>query len=106
MSSFTITAPDKKVKLNAKGPTVIPITVTNTSRKPVRGTPKLKAMGGAAESWFALRNGATVAFPADGVEQFLVEIKVPAGTRPGEYSFRLNVSNDAMPEEDFTEGPP
>jgi hypothetical protein len=35
----------------------------------------------------------------------VVELKVPPGTTPGSYSFRLDAVSEDDPDEDFTEGP-
>jgi hypothetical protein len=106
MSSFTIIAPSRTVKLNSKGMATLPFTVTNTARKPVRGTPKVIPLGSTGQNWVSLQNGGTRSFSPEQAQQFVVEINVPPNSPEGEYLFRLNISNEAMPEDDFFEGPP
>lgn len=105
MSSFTITAASEQVALDKKGNANAAFTVTNTTNRPVRGTPSLKPLGSTAEGWLSLAGGGTRNFSAEESQNFTVQVAVPEGTPPGRYSFRLNVSNEANPDEDFTEGP-
>jgi len=105
MNSFTVTAASKEVKLDPKGSATVTFTVTNTTKKPVRGTPKIKTIGSTTDKWLNLPGGGTRNFSPDESQQFLVEISVATERKPGEYAFGLNISNEALPDEDFTEGP-
>ncbi len=104
MNSFTVTAASKEVKLDPKGSATVTFTVTNTTKKPVRGTPKLKTLGSTTDKWLKLPTG-TRNFSPEESQQFVVEICVTPERKPGDYSFGLNISNEALPDEDFTEGP-
>src|SRR5438034_8423777 len=105
MRSFTVTAASKEVKLDAKGNASVTFTVTNTNKNPVRGTPKLKPLGSTGGDWLKLPSGGTRNFSPNESQQFVVEIAVPPASKASEYSFGLNISNEALPEDDFTEGP-
>ena len=105
MSTFTVTSATREVKLGGKPNASVTFTITNTSKKPVRGTPKLKVIGSTGEAWLKISSGGTRNFSPDESQQFVVEITLPANAAPGDYSFGLNISNEALPDEDFTEGP-
>ncbi|MCI0538962.1 MAG: PASTA domain-containing protein [Verrucomicrobiales bacterium] len=105
MNSFTVTAASKDVKLDAKNSAGVAFTVTNTTKKPVRGTPKLKVLGSTEERWLTLMGGGTRNFSPEESQQFVAQITVPENAKAGDYLFGLNISNEANPDEDFTEGP-
>lgn len=114
MSSFTINPASNDVKLDAKRAGNARFTVSNTTAKPVRGTPALiwaDSKGRTVEEptrkdWLNVVGG-TVArsFESKDNKTLDVEIKVPPTAEPGEYFLRLAVSNEADPDKDFEVGP-
>ena len=80
-------------------------TVTNTSRRTLRGRLLTRPRGAAKPEWFTVVGEAVRDFAPNGAQQVVVELQVPPGTPPGSYSFRLDAVSEDDPDEDFTEGP-
>jgi hypothetical protein len=59
----------------------------------------------AKPEWFTVAGESVRDFAPNGAQQFVVQLKVPRGTAPGSYSFRLDAVSEENPDEDFTEGP-
>ena len=59
----------------------------------------------AKSEWFTVAGESVRDFAPNGAQQVVVQLKVPPGTTPGSYSFRLDAVSEENPDEDFTEGP-
>jgi hypothetical protein len=103
--TFAITADDKPVALDAKGTGEISITVTNTSKRPIRGQARLVPLGTTQATWLRISGEVERNFAASEAHQFVVRMAAPAGTPGGKYPFRLNVVSVQNPDDDFAEGP-
>jgi hypothetical protein len=103
--SFAVSVGDEKIGLNDQGRGETSFTVTNNSTRPVRGRARLVPLGATQTEWLKVGGEPERAFPAGGTHNFIVFMDVPAGTKPGRYTFRLDVLSTADPQEDFTEGP-
>src|SRR4051794_3305590 len=105
MASFAVTTAGQKVSLDGQGGAQAQYTVTNTSSVPLKGRLLPVALDSASREWCSVAGDALREFGPNGVERALVEIRIPGGTPPGTYSFRLDAVSEADPDEDFTEGP-
>ena len=103
--SFTVTALSEKVTLDDSGAARTSFTVTNTSPQALKGRLLTRPHGATNPDWFTVVGEPVRDFAPDGAQQVVVEIKVPPGTQPGSYSFRLDAVSAVDPDEDFTEGP-
>jgi beta-lactam-binding protein with PASTA domain len=102
--SFIVTAGVVKVELDDSGAARAPFTVTNSSAQSVKGHLVTKPRRGAKPEWFKVVDEFRD-FAPNAAEQVVVQLKVPSGSRPGSYRFRLDALNVDIPDEDFTEGP-
>jgi hypothetical protein len=59
----------------------------------------------AKPEWFTIVGESVRDFGPNEAQQVVVELKVPPGTPPGSYSFRLDAVSEDDPDEDFTQGP-
>src|SRR6267142_2126393 len=121
----TATAP---LRADNKGHAEAVFTVTNTSSRPVRGVARVKALESTKQDWLKISGETARDFSAGGTQQFVVTFDGPVATPPpapagpppagsppatsattgaaaDRYSFRLDISSDTNPDEDFTEGP-
>ena len=105
MKSFTISPPpgDPPVLQNNTGK--ITFTVTNTATRTVEGTVLVKPQPPAEESWFTFPEGATRTYQPGAVQSVSTTVTAPPGTPAGTYTFRLDAKNEALTDEDYTEGP-
>lgn len=103
-SVFAITAPDESVKANAAGRADITFTISNATRRPLRGRAVLVA-DAAAMPWLSIDGEVERDFPVDGVQQFAVRLSAPTGAQ-ATGTLRLKVVSVELPDEDFTVGPP
>jgi beta-lactam-binding protein with PASTA domain len=103
--SFTVTTASEKVTLDDSGAARAPFTVTNTSPQPLRGRLVARPRDPAKPEWLTVAGESVRDFAPNGAQQVVVELKVPPGTTPGSYSFRLDAVSEDDPDEDFTEGP-
>jgi hypothetical protein len=103
--SFTITAAGQKVDLDGSGAGQAAFTVTNTSTETLKGRLLATPQGPAKQEWFTVDGEPLRDFAPNAAEQVAVEVKVPPGSPPGSYSFRLDAVSEVNPDEDFTEGP-
>ena len=103
--SFTVTAASEKVTLDASGAARASFTVTNTSPQALRGRLLTRPRDTAKPEWFTVAGESVRDFAPNGAQQVVVELKVPPGTAPGSYSFRLDAVSEDAPDEDYTEGP-
>ena len=103
--SFTVTAAGDKVTLDDSGEAKASFTVTNTTSQAVRGHLVARPREPAKPEWFSVVGESVRDFGPNGAERVVVGLKVPPGSTPGSYSFRLDAISEADPDEDFTEGP-
>jgi beta-lactam-binding protein with PASTA domain len=103
--SFTVTAASEKVTLDDSGTGRASFTVTNTSSQALQGQLFARPLAEAKSEWFTVAGESVRDFAPNGAQQVVVQLKVPRGTAPGSYSFRLDAVSEENPDEDFTEGP-
>jgi len=103
--SFTVTAARQKVKLDSSGAAQAPFTVTNTSAQTRRGRLLEKPRDPAKPEWFSIVGASIRDFVPNAPQEIVVQLRVPPGSSPGSYSFRLDAVSEIAPDEDFTEGP-
>jgi hypothetical protein len=103
--SFTVTAARQKVKLDSSGAAQAPFTVTNTSVQTRRGRLLEKPRDPAKPEWFSIVGASIRDFVPSAPQEVVVQLRVPPGSPPGSYSFRLDAVSEVAPDEDFTEGP-
>jgi PASTA domain len=103
--SFTVTAAGQKVALDDSGEGKASFTVTNSSPQALQGRLLARPREPAKPEWFSVVGESVRDFAPNGAEQAVVQLKVPPGSPPGSYSFRLDAVSEDDPDEDFTEGP-
>ena len=103
--SFTVTAAAPSVILDSTGTAKASFTVTNTSPQALRGRLVTRPRDPASPAWFSIEGESIRDFAPNAAEQVVVQLKVPSGSPPGSYSFRLDAVSEDVPDEDFTEGP-
>lgn len=101
---FTITAPSSSIALDDKGHGAIAFTVANASGKPLRGRVKLVPQDPSQLGWLTLACEPELDFAAGGTQQFPVQLAAPAGSKPGNYTFRLDAFSVQNPDEDYAQG--
>jgi TIR domain len=104
-SSFAITAAGATVRLDASGKARVSFTVANTSPLTLRGLLLVRPVQPAKPEWFSIVGESIRDFAPYAAEQIVIQLNVPPTTPPGTYSFRLDATNEAEPDEDYTEGP-
>src|SRR5258708_4830216 len=104
-SPFAITAATNAVSLenNHKGQALF--TVSNTTTKTLHSRAYIVSQPEIAASWLILQGEAERDIAASGSQQYSVLVVVPPSIQAGDYTFRLNVVNQANPDDDFSEGP-
>ena len=102
---FAITTTTDTIQLDASGQGEAAFTITNNSDRLLEGQVKLKPQPPTDLSWLSLAQDIYLEFPKNATHNATVQIKVPPGTAPGKYPFRIDVVSTARPDEDFTEGP-
>jgi hypothetical protein len=105
VSSFTVTTAGEKIQLDGTGAGKAQYTVTNTSAVTLTGRMLAVPQDPAKAEWFSIDGESAREFAPGAAETVVVEVRVPAGTPPKTYSFRLDAVSEANPDEDFTEGP-
>ncbi len=101
---FTITAPSSTMALDAQGRGELAFTIANASGRVLRGRARVVPQDPAPIAWFTLVGEPERDFPAGGVQQFTVQVAVPAAAKEGNYTFRLDAFSVQNPEEDYTQG--
>lgn len=102
---FAITTTTDAIQLDASGQGEVAFTITNNSDRFLEGQVKLRSQPPTDPSWLSLAQDIYLEFPKNATHNTTVQIKVPPGTAPGKYPFRIDVVSTAKPDEDFTEGP-
>jgi PASTA domain len=104
-SIFAITTTTATIPLNATGQGEVAFTITNNSGRSLQGQVKIRPQTPTDQSWLTLAQDTFLDFPKNATHNTTVQVKVPPGTAPGKYTFRIDVVSTAKPDEDFTEGP-
>ena len=103
---FEISAsPEKSVPLNTNGTGEVTFTVTNVTDTPARGRAVLGPGNSPVLKWLELTGDKERTIQPKMSDTFVVKVKVPPGTKPGDYKFRLYAVSVVRPDEDYTEGP-
>lgn len=102
---FAITAANAAVKLDQVGHGEAAFTVSNTTKRPLRGRAKAIPLESTKTSWLSVAGESERDFGPDATHQFTVQIVVPPGTPPGRYSFNIVVASTENPDEEYAEGP-
>jgi beta-lactam-binding protein with PASTA domain len=102
---FSVTAASDTVPLDAAGRGEIAFTVSNASGRHLRGRARVVPQDPAQRSWLTIAGEPERDFPVGGVQQFTVQVAVPAGTPEGRHTFRLDAVSVQNPDEDYTQGP-
>ena len=105
MHKFTITTPKDAIRLGADGTGEVAFTVTNSSGAPDRAMAKVVPQASTKLEWLSIAGESERDFTVNGVNQYVVKIKVPPGTPAGTYAFRFDVLSARKTGEDYTEGP-
>lgn len=113
MASFSIPDIPPKVELTPgtvdanSGKPVSPhsgtvvFSVNNSAGEIKTGKLSVIEEGDAQEAWFAIEGDQSREFGTSGGETVNIRISVPADAKPGDYSFRLLVSEEEDPDNDF-----
>lgn len=102
---FAITAANTTIKLDQAGHGEASFTVSNTTKRPLRGRARAVPLDSANASWLSVAGEAERDFGPDSTHQFTVQIVVPSGTPPGRYTFNIVVASTDNPDEEYAEGP-
>ena len=110
-SPFTITAPASTVPLRTSrlGESTrlgqVTFTVSNASGLPLRGRAMLVPENPSCAPWLRVEGEAERDFAVGDTEQYLVQVRLPAGAAAGDYVFRLDMVGVENPDELYTRGP-
>ena len=105
MQLFDISPLSDQVALDDQGRGETTFTVTSTATRPLRARVRVVPQAPAEPSWFGVDGETERSFAPGAAHQFLVRLKVPAGTPAGPIRFRLDAVSVENPDEDFTIGP-
>ena len=108
-STFSITTSTNKIEIGEQRSATTLFTVTNTSGQTLTGRAVL-VMDPPNESqsaWLRLKppQEGERSFPVNGVQDFIVDVKVPVEALAGEYIFHLDMLDTNNPDETYTFGP-
>ncbi len=101
---FAITAASDEVTLE-DGQGKVVFNVHNRTERGIGAWAKIEGLGDTKTEWLGLEGNVERQFNASESHQFTVTMKVPAGAKPGKYSFRLRVASKAKPDDEFEDGP-
>src|SRR5262245_45337126 len=102
---FAITTASDHVPTGGDGRGEITFTVTNRSRRPLRGQLRVRPLGSTKSEWLNIAGETERAFSPNATQQVIVKVNVPPGAPAGKYQFRLDTVSLVNPDDDFTEGP-
>ncbi len=102
---FAITAASERVVIGGDGRGEITFTVTNSSKRALRGQLRVRPLGSTREEWLSLAGESERAFSPNATQQVVVKVATPPGAPAGKYQFRLDAISVVNPDDDFTEGP-
>src|SRR2546422_5163845 len=103
-SLFAITVSSESLSVqNGRGQ--VTVTVTNTCGRALKGRAEVLPAKPEAGAWLSVARNPERVFTPGAVEQFVVQLNVPAGSPEGDHTFRLRVADVADPNERVTVGP-
>src|SRR5262245_49642258 len=102
---FDITAASEHVSFGGDGRGEITFTVTNSSKRPLRGNLRVRPIGSTKSEWLNIAGETERAFSPNATQQVVVKVAMPPGVPAGKYQFRLDAVSVINPDDDFTEGP-
>jgi hypothetical protein len=102
-ATFSITTPSTTAKLDANRKAQAAFTVANASIQPLSGRARVVAIDGAKPEWFTIDGNVERAFASSGIQQYVVQVNVPATAPAGKYKFQLKVVGVANPDEQYGE---
>ncbi len=106
-SIVTVTPASQTVKASKDGVAEHAFSVTNITGAPLGIGAEVLVEPPAQEGWFSIEGPAERQLAVNETDQITVKAKLPAGTAPGTYKFKLQVYSTAKGRagEDVTEGP-
>ena len=102
---FDITTASERVSMGGDGRGEITFTVTNGSRRPLRGQLRVRPLGSTKGEWLNVAGETERVFSPNATQQVVVKVATPPGAPAGKYQFRLDAISVINPDDDFTEGP-
>ncbi|HKQ77844.1 MAG TPA: hypothetical protein VJ810_29370 [Blastocatellia bacterium] len=102
---FAITTASDRIPTGGDGRGEVTFTVTNSSKRALRGKIRVRPLGLSKSEWFNIAGESERNFSPNATQQVLVKVTVPPGTAAGKYQFRLDTVSLVNPDDDFTEGP-
>jgi hypothetical protein len=104
-SQFAITAATNTLRLDEKRQSEAQFTVFNASGRPLRGRVRIVSENPVAQDWLKLSGPVEHDFVIAGTHQYVVNVAVPPTAPEGNYTFRLDVLDVDLPDENLTQGP-
>lgn len=104
-SLFAITTATNTVPLDNNQHGQTSFTVSNTTAQTIHSRVHIVAQPETAAAWLTLQGEAERDIAASGSQQYTIRITVPMNSPAGDYTFRLNVADQANPDDNFGEGP-
>jgi hypothetical protein len=106
---FSITTATNNIEIKEQRSATVLFTVTNRSTRALigRSTLVMDPPNESQSAWLRLKppQESERSFPVNGVQDFLVEVKVPVEALAGEYIFHLDMLDTQDPDETYTVGP-
>jgi hypothetical protein len=102
---FDITAASERVFVGGAGRGEISFTVTNSSKRPLRGQLRVRPLGSTKGEWLSIAGETERPFSPNATQQVVVKVATSPGVPAGKYQFRLDAISVINPDDDFTEGP-
>ncbi|NIM94242.1 MAG: hypothetical protein GTO18_11095 [Anaerolineales bacterium] len=103
-SLFDITIPSNTVVLDSGRRGEASFTVTNISGRPFRARAVVVSDEPSIKPWITIEGQPERDFAIAGTQQYVVNVAVPKDAQPGNYSFRLDMAREDIPDEDYTVG--
>lgn len=102
---FAITAANTTIQLDATGVGEVSFTVTNSSKRTLRGRARVVAKDSTQEPWLSIAGETERDFPPDATQQFTLRVQIPRGSPAGTYRCAVSVASIDNPDEEYAEGP-
>ncbi|HET8845911.1 MAG TPA: hypothetical protein VFN35_30895 [Ktedonobacteraceae bacterium] len=102
---FAITTTTSSISLDSNRQAQVSFTVSNISSQNIRGHARLWTPSSVATAWLSVVGEVERDFASNESLQYRVQIAVPAGASPGEYTLRLDMVEVTNPDETLSEGP-
>jgi hypothetical protein len=108
-SIFSITTATNNIPIGTRRSATVLFTVANRSTRPLIGRCALvmDPPNDSQSGWLRLKppQESERSFPANGVQDYIVEVNVPVNALAGEYIFHLDMLDTDNPDETYTPGP-